>query len=374
MQQLWETITTTTIMDNELWRIIALFLSILLALIAGKLISYFLDRAGATLDKKNRPLMGLVVKTLSKPMILVAFILGLKMGLSVLVLVDVVESFARDTTSVLVIVAVAYIAYRLVDVVTFSLKNAAARTESALDAMLVPLVRTSLRVTICILAALQIATLLSDRPLTSILAGLGIGGLAIALAAQDTVRNFFGSLVLFADKPFELGDRVLVDGHDGPVEQVGFRSTRIRTLEGHLITIPNGELANKTIQNIGKRPNIRRIMNITITYDTPPAKVDRALEIIKDILKDHEGMHPDFPPRAFFNEFNSASLNLFAIYWYHPPDWWAYCAFSEWVNKELLRRFNEEGIDFAFPTQTLHLAGDPKRPLNVGTVEGRIGK
>ncbi len=374
MQQLWETITTTTIMDNELWRIITLFLSILLALIAGKLISYFLDQAGTRLDKKDHPLMGLMVKTLSKPMILVAFVLGLKIGLSALLLVDVVEAFARDTTSVLVIVAVAYIAYRLVDVVTFSLKNAADRTESALDAMLVPLVRTSLRVTVCLLAALQIATLLSDRPLTSILAGLGIGGLAIALAAQDTVRNFFGSLVIFADKPFELGDRVLVDGHDGPVEQVGFRSTRIRTLEGHLITIPNGELANKTIQNIGKRPNIRRIMNITITYDTPPEKVDRALEIIKDILKEHEGMHPDFPPRVFFNEFNAASLNLFAIYWYHPPDWWAYCAFSEWVNKEILRRFNEEGIDFAFPTQTLHLAGDPKRPLNVGTVEGRIGK
>lgn len=142
--------------------------------------------------------------------------------------------------------------------------------------------------------------------------------------------------------------------------------TRIRTLDGHLVTIPNGELANKTIQNIGKRPYIRRIMNITITYDTPPEKVRRAVEIVKEILADHEGMKPEMPPRVFFNDFNDASLNIFAIYWYHPPDWWAFCAFGERVNHELLQRFNDEKIDFAFPTQTLHLAGDPNRPLTVG--------
>ncbi len=367
MQEIWDTVTTSTVMGNELWRIIALFIIILFSLIAGKIFGYFLDRAGSNMDKKGRPLAGLIAGTLSKPMVLIALILGIKMGISTLVLVDTVETFARNITSVLVVIAIAYIAYRMVDVVTYWLKKSASRTESSLDNMLVPLVRTSLRVTICILAVLQVATILSDQPLTSVFAALGVGGLALALAAQDTIKNFFGSLVIFADKPFELGDRILVDGHDGPVEQVGFRSTRIRTLEGHIVTIPNGELANRTIQNIGKRPYIRRIMNITITYDTPSDKIDRALEILKDILKDHEGMHSDFPPRAYFNEFNDASLNLFAIYWYHPPDWWGFCAFSERVNKEVFRRFNEEGIDFAFPTQTLHLAGDPKRPLNIGT-------
>ncbi|NCC94120.1 MAG: tetratricopeptide repeat protein [Opitutae bacterium] len=102
-------------------------------------------------------------------------------------------------------------------------------------------------------------------------------------------------------------------------------------------------------------------------------KVQEALEIAKDVLKDHEGMHPDFPPRVFFNEFNTASLNLFVIYWYHPADYWQYMAFSEKVNMELLRRFNEAGIEFAFPTQTLYLAGDPARPLNIGGLEGLPG-
>jgi MscS family membrane protein len=168
------------------------------------------------------------------------------------------------------------------------------------------------------------------------------------------------------DKPFEMGDRIIVDGHDGPVAEVGLRSTKIRTLEGHLVTVPNGELANKAIQNIGKRPYIRRIVDLTITYDTPSEKIDLALEIVKEILDDHEGMDDEFPPRVFFNKFNAASLNIMAIYWYHPPNYWDFLTFSEKFNKEVLYRFNEEGIDFAFPTQTLYLAGDPSRPLSVG--------
>ncbi|MFN2352237.1 MAG: mechanosensitive ion channel family protein, partial [Kiritimatiellia bacterium] len=178
-----------------------------------------------------------------------------------------------------------------------------------------------------------------------------------------TIKNFFGSLVIFADKPFEIGERILVDGHDGFIEEVGLRSTRIRTLDNHLVIFPNGDLANKAVSNISRRRNIRRIMNITITYDTPPEKVQEALNIVRELLANHEGQHPDFPPRVFFSEFNSDSLNILAIYWYHPPDYWTYLAFSEKLNMELLRRFNKAGIEFAFPTQTLYLAGDTRRPL-----------
>lgn len=225
----------------------------------------------------------------------------------------------------------------------------------------------SLRVTIIILVLVEIAHALNDKPIHSIIAGLGIGGLAIALAAQDTIKNFFGSILLYFDKPFDIGDRIYVDGQDGHVEEVGLRSTKIRTLEGHFVTVPNGELANKTIQNIEKRPYIKRIINLTITYGTQPEKVERALEIVKEILNNHEGKHKDFPPRVYFNDFNPSSLNIVVIYWYHPPEYWDFMAFSERFNKEVFRRFNEEGIDFAFPTQTLYLAENPSRPLTVGT-------
>jgi len=277
-----------------------------------------------------------------------------------------VAEVCRTVSALLITIAIGYLLYWLVDVPSAWLARMAGKTESKLDDMLVPVVRKSLRVTVLLLVLVQAAQILSDKPITSIIAGLGIGGLAVALAAQDTIKNIFGSIVLFVDKPFEMGDRIVVDGHDGPVEEVGLRSTKLRTLEGHLVTVPNGEIANKTIQNIGKRPYIRRVANLTITYDTPLEKIDRALEIVKEILDNHEGMHEDSPPRVFFNDLNPDSLNIMVIYWYHPPDYWGYMAYTERFNKEVFRRFSEEGIEFAFPTQTMYLAGDPARPLTVG--------
>jgi MscS family membrane protein len=238
-----------------------------------------------------------------------------------------------------------------------------------MDEMFATMVRKSLRVTILVILSLYIIESLSGKPIGTILAGLGVGGLAVALAAQETLKNFFGSLVIMSDKPFRVGERVKFDSYDGMIETVGFRSTRIRTLEGHLVTVPNSEVAARAVENIGQRPYIRRLTNITITYDTPPEKVERAVEILKQILNNHEGMHPDRPPRVYFNEFNDASLNLLMIYWYEPPDFWMFVDFNQRVNMEILRRFNEEGIDFAFPTQTIHLANDAKRQLALRLIE-----
>jgi MscS family membrane protein len=216
--------------------------------------------------------------------------------------------------------------------------------------------------TIIVLIVLEIATAVSDQPPSAVLAGLGAGGLAIGLAAQDTIKNLFGSVMIFADRPFELGDRIVVDGHDGPVEAVGFRSTRIRTLDGHLVTIPNGEMASRTIHNIGKRPYIRRVMDIRVASDTPFEKVQRGLEILRQLLTDHEGMEEGFPPRVFLHDFLETALNIRAIYWYHPPAYWDFCDFSERLNLQIVQKFRAEGIRFALPSQRLVVAGDSEKP------------
>lgn len=362
-------LTEATIAGNELWRIMSLFMILLAAFGVGKLASYFMGSMASRQEKGGSPVIAAALRALASAMGFIALAVGLEIVLcfDILVLNDAMKSIADTTVNLLFIIAIAWLAYRLVDVVDCWLGRLAARTDSKVDDMLVPLVRKTLRITIVILALLQVATSLSDKPVTSLLAGLGIGGLAVALAAQDTLKNFFGSLLILADKPFEIGDRIVVDEHDGPVEEIGFRSTRIRTLEGHLVTVPNSEMASKAIQNIGKRRYIRRLFTVSITYDTPPDMVQRAVDIIKDILKNHEGENADFPPRVFFNEFADCSLNILVIYWYHPPSYWDFLAFSERVNMEILRRFNEEGIEFAFPSRTLYVAGDPNRPLNVGT-------
>lgn len=205
-------------------------------------------------------------------------------------------------------------------------------------------------------------------PLVGVLAGVGVSGLAIALAAQDSLKNLLGSLMIFMDQPYKPGQRIVVQGHDGWVEQIGLRSTKIRMLDGALTSIPNEKMASLDIENIGRREFIRRQTSIRLAYDTPPENVEKAIEIIKDILQDHEGMREELPPRVFFNEFNPDSLNIQLSYWYHPPRRWKSLAFDEQVNLQIMRRFADEGIQFAIPASKTYLtSGDASVQISAGS-------
>ncbi len=351
--------------DNYWIQYGVLFLIVLLLFLTGRIISFIIDKT----IKKNiiaeKAVYASFLKSISKSATFLLISFGIVIGINVINIPGSFQEVITTSVNILVVLSIGFFVYHLVEVPSIWFETLIEKSEKKENKMFIPVIRKSLRVMVIILIFIQIIQILSDKPITSIVAGLGIGGLAVALAAQDTLKHFIGSFVIAGDKPFEIGDRVIIDGHDGPVESIGLRSTRIRTLEGHLISIPNGELANKTIQNVGKRPYIRKLSNITITYDTPPAKIKRAVEIIKEILNNHEGMSEEFPPRVYFNDFNSDSLNIIMIYWYHPPEYWKFMELTEKINYQIISRFNEEGIDFAFPTQTLHLASDPKRPLNI---------
>ena len=363
---MWEFLWQTKIVGNELWKVLIFFVVILFSLIAGRLARFFMERAAGHSREKNKEIIGLLFATLSRPVFMAAFTLGWWLGAAALTdLGPSLRNIADTIGFILNAVTIGYALYSLVDIVDHYLLKMANKTESKVDDVLAPLVGKSIRITVFVLALLNVAQQVSGKSITTILAGLGVGALAIALAGQDTIKNFFGSLVILLDKPFEIGERIVVDNYDGPVESIGFRSTRIRTLTGHQIIVPNSEMVNKTVQNIGRRPYIRRLANITITYDTPPEKVERALDIIKEILKNHEGINPEFPPRVFFNGFNDSSLNILMLYWYFPPEYWKYLQFSEHVNMQILEQFNAEGIDFAFPSQTVYLANDDKRQMTL---------
>jgi MscS family membrane protein len=204
-----------------------------------------------------------------------------------------------------------------------------------------------------------------------VLAGVGVGGLAIALAAQDSLKNLLGSLMIFMDQPYKPGERIVVQGHDGFVEQIGLRSTRIRMLDGALTTIPNEKMASADIENIGRRAYIRRQTHLRLAYDTPVEKVERALQIVRDILHNHQGMQEELPPRVFFDEFNPDSLNILVSYWYHPPKRWEALQFDEQVNMTIMRRFADEGIRLVPPASTTRLVRDdipavPSQPAPSG--------
>lgn len=353
-----EKIKDLVIFDIQLWNIVFFFGTILVAIILGRIVRSILKRLANKKALQDKPVAAAAMAAVSRSMTFVLLTAGLLAGIQFLRENQELFNILSTSGDILVAIAIGFILYHLIEVPTVWFSVRMEKSDHQMNKMFIPVIRKSLRAVLIVFVLIQIIQILSDKPITSIVAGLGIGGLAVALAAQDTLRHFFGSVVLVGDKPFDIGDRIVIDGHDGPVESVDLRSTRIRTLEGHLVTIPNGELANKTIQNIGKRPYIRRLANITITYDTPPEKVKEAKAILEDILKDHEGMDPELPPRVYFNEFNADSLNLIMLYWYHPPDYWAYMEFTEKVNHQIFERFNNASIEFAFPTQTIHLKNE----------------
>jgi small-conductance mechanosensitive channel len=356
------------------WRYVLIIIVISILFAGGRLIgAFFSSMADALKEDEERTRMRLVLEAALFPIYILLAAIAVYAGRNILALPENADRFFGIAVNVLGVLVVVFFAYRLLNVIEYELNRYAERDDTKLDKNIARLIRMVARIVVIVFGVIYLLQAVTGKPMNTLLAGLGIGGLAVALAAQDTLKNLFGSVMIMIDKPFIVGDRVVVEGYDGFVEDIGFRSTRIRTFPGHLIAIPNEKMASANVENVRERPSIRRLTNITITYDTPPDKVERALSIIKEILDNHEGMHPDYLPRVYFSEFNDTSLNIMIIYWYFPPDYWNFMDFSERVNMKIMRAFEAEGIEFAFPTTTTYLAQDDRRPLSIN-ISGEVRK
>lgn len=355
-----------TYWNNEVWRYIAVAGFILAGIIAGAIFKRVLLRLSARQEQKAHSISAVLFQALAKSLVFIGFAIGQNFAFDLTTFPEGIEKFQEVSSDLLVLIAIARLGWFLIAVPEAWVMALATRNNNALNSMIAPMIRNCLRTLVLLLTIIQGIQIISNQDFTTIIAGLGVGAVAIALASQQSVANFFGSVVLFINRPFDMGDRIVFGGNDGTVEEVGIMCTKQRTLEGHLVTIPNGQLSDGLIRNIAKRPNIRQIHNVTITYDTPPEKIKRATAIIKELLENHEGMQEDFPPRVYFNNLNADSLNIIVIFWYHPPNYWDFLEFNQRFLQSLFERYAEEGIDFAFPSQTVYLAGDEKRPLEIG--------
>lgn len=358
-----KTINYEIIEGNEIWRFGLVLVTILIVMVVGRIAQFFIAAYAFKMEKiKGQTPTTLFLNCLTKPISVAIFALGLFICKTFLVFGEdgITQSIGdrwTDIARAVAAIAVTYTIYRLVDVVEFYLLKWTSKTKTKLDDMLVPVVRKSLRVTIAIIATLWIADGILGAQIRTILLSAGVGGIAIALAAKDTVANFFGSITIFTDKPFQVDELVEIEGNIGSVEEVGFRSTRIRTLQGHLVTVPNSIITNSVVKNIGRRPFIRRTSNITITYDSGNDKTQKAVEVIKQVLADTPEINTDsdHPPRVYFSDFNDWALNIYMSYWVKPADYWIYQQVNERVNFEIMKRFEAENIEFAFPSQTLYV-------------------
>ncbi len=308
-----------------------------------------------------------VSEVIHKPLLGLILILALYGGVSPYM--DTLSSFWQALLSkiiyALICFLITWLIYRFVDIVDLALQNVKNSKGELIDPMLAGIIKRILRVITLFVLLMFLGQNVFGLNITTLLAGAGVAGLAIAFAAQETVANFIGSLMILLDHPFKVGDAVNIEGVIGVVQHVGLRSTTLRSLDGHLVTIPNKTVAGTTVIDISARPSIKTVMNLGLTYDTPPEKMELALAILREVFANHEGMDEKLPARIYFTEFKDYSLNIQVIVWYHPGDYFKNLEFLNASNLTILQRFNAEGLEFAFPTNTTYLAYDQQRKVAI---------
>jgi MscS family membrane protein len=297
-------------------------------------------------------LPGLLLNLLHGPIKVVSFVIVLHIGMDALSWPEKVEERLNQVLTVFVAWSLSFMVLKSIDVlIEYWRQRIPNRDDRVFNDQLFPVLSKTVKAFIIIVAVLVTCQNVGLN-ITTMLASLSIGGLALGLAAQDTVANLFGAVAVFVDKPFRVGDRIKLDSIDGVVESIGLRSTRVRSQDGFLITVPNKTMGNATITNVTRRPNIKTEINIGITYDTSAEKVKRALEILDQVYRNHP-MTQDLI--VGFNKFADSALNINVTHWWKTTDYRAYVAGMQDLNLAVKQRFDAEGIEFAFPTQTLYV-------------------
>ena len=243
---------------------------------------------------------------------------------------------------------------RLTDYFKFILMQKAEKTSSKLDDQFVPFFSSLLKVIIIILGVFTVLATVFDIDITALAAGLGVGGIAVAMASKESLENLFGSFIIFLDKPFTVGDIVTVGGVSGTIENVGFRSTRIRTFDKSLVTLPNKKMVDVELDNLGMRDSRRVKFNVGLTYNTNKKQIKNIVKDIKLYLDNHKKTVKNFG-RVKFSEFDSSSLNIMIIYYVPGTNWDTYLDIKEDINYKIMDIVKKHKSDFAFPSTTVYL-------------------
>lgn len=344
----------------EYWQWIGLFLIIVLGSIADKVLAWIL-RFNVARWQKSHPSFEKLDSTVLRPLGLMAMALIWWSGLNMLGLPDTALLILLVAVKLLVSLSGIWSAFRVVDVFDALWTNKALQTSNKFDDLLVPMISKSLKVFVIVVGIVFAADNL-NIDVTSLLAGLGLGGLAFALAAKDLLGNFFGSVTVLLDRPFSIGDWVVIGDIEGMVEEVGFRSTRVRTFYNSLVTMPNSILTTTKIDNMGARRYRRMKSMLAVTYDTPPERIEAFCEGIRKIIQLHPYMRKDMY-QVYFNEYGAASLDILVYVFWATPDWNTELRERHRFLLDILRLARQLEIEFAYPTQTLYLKrGDVSAP------------
>jgi MscS family membrane protein len=324
---------------------------IVAALVVGRTLYWVFKNVFGRLTKKTESkLDDMILDMIVEPIVFAVTVMGIWYGLNTLTLPEAVSRWTGNGLQLLIVVSITWLLARLADsVFTHYLAPLAERSENDLDDQLLPIVRKGAKLSIWALGII-VALNNSGYDVGAVLAGLGIGGLALAMAAKDTVSNVFGGFTIFTDRPFTLGDRIRVGDYDGTVKEIGIRSTRLQTLAGTLVTIPNASFSDNAVENVSAEPSRKVVMNLGLTYDTTPEGMERGMAILREIGAANDSLEENV--LVAFNEFGDSAMNILLIYYIKSGS--DILGAMTAINMEILRRFGEAGLEFAFPTQTLY--------------------
>lgn len=324
---------------------------ILLSVVLGKVIVWIFSNVIKKLTSKTKgKLDDLIVDTIQQPLVFAISVFGIWIGINQLDFPESITTWLAKVYHILITLNITWLIARLIDaIIREYIVPLTEKTESTLDDQVIPVVRKGLQSTIWIMG-IVIALNNAGYDVTALIAGLGIGGLALAMAAKDSVSNIFGGIMIFADKPFKIGDRIKINGFDGTIDEIGLRTSRMRTLENRLVTIPNAVFIGNMIENVSAEPTRKVVLNIGLVYETKAEQMEQAIALLKEIGLNNQNVEDNI--LLSFNAFNDFSLGILFIYYIKKES--DILTTQTEINLEILKQFNANGLEMAFPTQTLY--------------------
>jgi len=290
----------------------------------------------------------LIIKRIDTPVALGIVLIGFRFAIEQLTFTRVIDNYLQRGFVFMSAITITWLLTRVIrSIIEVYFRQLAEKDHLVADRQMI---NFSQKAALVIMWSLGIVVGLNNAgfDVGALIAGLGIGGLAVALAAQDTVKNIIGGLIIFIDKPFVIGDRVKISGFDGFVVYTGMRSTRIRTLEGRLVTIPNHLFTDNSIENVTMELSRRVVNTISLVYETPPARVDEAVNLLRKIANEHPAVHAN-ETAVYFQKLNTYSLDIEFIYFIKKEA--DILLTQHEINLQVLQQFNDAKLEFAYPTE-----------------------
>ncbi len=340
----------TTFYMNTILQWAVAFGIVLGFVIVAKILYWVATNILKKLAKKTQgKLDDILIDIIEEPLVFVVILVGIWVALGTLHKTQSIDNILTGGIYIIVVLNIAWFLSRLLDAMVKNyLVPLAQKSSGTMDDQIIPIVRKGLKLgiwSIAILVGLNNA----GYNIGALLAGLGIGGLAFAMAAKDTVANLFGGFTIFVDKPFVVGDRIVTNGFDGVVEDIGLRSSRIRTLNSRIVTMANADIANGAVENISSEPHRKVSISLGLTYDMDENKVVQAMSIVENIIKQTAEVKDECV--VGFSSFGDFSLNISVIYYIIKGE--NMTTAKNNINLNILKEFNTHGIDMAYPTQTV---------------------